>query len=90
MAKENKMDASVNEAARDYPIECNCRMCGATTTIMGREVDYIKRIEERVPVQLCFSYLTRPQREAIVSGTCLECQKKLFSENYDSEGNWRG
>ncbi|MEB3373871.1 hypothetical protein SFC43_13485 [Bacteroides sp. CR5/BHMF/2] len=60
---------------RNYPIECHCHQCGSVTVIYVREADYVKRISGRSPVQNCFSYLTMPERETVISGMCVECQR---------------
>lgn len=73
---------------RNYPVDCTCPMCGEATAIKVRMEDFEKRLFERKPVQECYPYLSRPERESIISGYCFECQKKLFPANYDNKGNY--
>lgn len=75
---------------RNYPVERLCHQCNEVTIIYVREADYNKRVKVQTPAQNCFSYLTMPERETIISGMCSECQKKLFPLNYDKDGNWVG
>lgn len=75
---------------RNYPIECHCHQCGSVTVIYVHEADYGKRVSGRSPVQNCFPYLTMPERETVMSGMCVECQKRVFPLNYDKDGNWVG
>lgn len=75
---------------RYVPIACECRMCGDVTVIYVRGEDYDKRYGQRCPVQECFPYLSVPEREAIISGTCPVCQQRLFPRNYDDGDNWIG
>lgn len=75
---------------RNYTVKCACSMCKNTTEVKVRYGDYLLRFAMNKPAQDCFPYLSVPEREAIISGVCLDCQKKLFANNYDKNGNWIG
>lgn len=75
---------------RNYTVKCSCSMCNNTTEIKVRYGDYLSRFAMGKPAQDCFPYLSTPERESIISGTCPECQKKIWRNNYDFKGNWIG
>lgn len=75
---------------RNYTVKCECSMCKSTTEVKVRYGDYLLRFAMNKPTQDCFPYLSAPEQEAIISGICLDCQKKIFANNYDKKGNWIG
>lgn len=75
---------------RFYGVECLCDMCGKSTVVKVRFGDYLLWAAMQQPAQDCFPYLSVPERETLISGMCSECQKKVWPDNYDDNGNWIG
>lgn len=67
-------------------IEVRCQFCGAINQVAVFEADYDRWIDGAL-VQNAFPYLTADERELLVSGLCLDCQKDVFDsdEDYDEE-----
>ena len=85
-----KRNREIRPEERNYTVQCKCSMCNSTTEVKVRYGDYLLRFAMRKPAQNCFPYLSVPERESIISGTCPDCQKKIWRNNYDNNGNWVG
>jgi len=66
-------------------IELNCYNCGTDHQVIVNIKDYEVRLHKTEPVQLCFPYLTREERESIISSRCPNCQKIFLSERYTEQ-----
>ena len=67
-------------------IETRCPFCGAINHVAVFEADYDRWIDGEL-VQNAFPYLTADEKELLVSGLCLDCQKEVFDydDDYDEE-----
>lgn len=72
---------------RNYTVKCECSICKSITEVKVRYGDYLLRFAMGKPTQDCFPYLSVPERETIISGTCPECLKKIWRSSYNSNGN---
>lgn len=65
---------------RDYEIKVTCRHCKREFTLKVRVEDYLLfDMPNRPHIQDIFPYLTPAERELLLSNTCDECWKKMFS-----------
>lgn len=60
-------------------VEVNCRMCKETKQLNVNMGD-VQKWQEGALIQTVMPYLSAPERELLISGTCGECWKKLFGE----------
>ncbi|WP_165044916.1 hypothetical protein [Dysgonomonas sp. ZJ709] len=69
---------------RTLQVDFTCRMCCKSHSLNVIPYDYVvMRKQERKTVQECFPYMNREERESLISGMCPDCQRKIFSANYD-------
>ena len=70
----------MNENERNYKIKVTCRECKKEYTLKVRFEDYLLFDSPRRPlIQQVFPYLTPAERELLISHTCNDCWKKMFS-----------
>lgn len=65
---------------RNLTLEINCPICGKHHSVKVNEEDYIYYIQSNALTQHVFYYLTATEREKIISGMCVDCQKDFFRE----------
>ena len=88
---ERKSEVTLKEINDEiYLIEQHCPSCRYKSYLFVAEEDYIRRQEGRATAQECYPYLTIPQCELAISGTCYSCQHILFAKNYDKKGRHIG
>lgn len=88
---ERKSEVTLKEINNEiYLIEQHCPSCRYKSYLIVAEEDYIRRQEGQATAQECYPYLTIPQRELAISGTCYSCQHILFAKNYDKKGRHIG
>lgn len=63
---------------RDLYIEVTCPRCEHQTMISIDKIGYKQWLKRKVSVQFLFPQATKEERELLISGLCLECQKKVF------------
>lgn len=65
---------------RSLEVRVSCRLCGKTYTLKVRPKDFMLFDSPGRPhIQDIFPYLTPAERELLLSNTCDECWKKMFS-----------
>lgn len=60
-----------------------CPFCKKNHTVVVDESDY-NRYYHGVAAQDAFPYMSPTEREEIISGLCLKCQKEIFGEQYNT------
>ena len=65
-------------------ISRQCPICGKINTVEVKEEDY-RDYQNGALVQNCFPYLTRDEREIIISGICTKCWDFMFDTNQENE-----
>lgn len=66
------------------PIRKTCPMCDEYSIIYVCLDDYEDRLKGGL-VQNCFPYLSKEDRETLISNTCKDCQLILFHANYNHD-----
>lgn len=66
----------------DYEVDLECSMCGKEHSQKVIYFDLYSKASNDMLIQNCFPYLSKVEREAIKTGTCPDCQKKLFGICY--------
>ena len=67
----------------------DCRICGEAFTIMANETD-ICHWQDGALIQDVLHYLSRDQRELLISGTCGACFDEMFPPSpMDNEDYYR-
>jgi len=60
-----------------------CPLCGEEKKIEVEETDYLRYTETKALTQDCFPYLSRADRERLITGICEECGRKMFGDDED-------
>ena len=63
-------------------ISRQCPLCGKINTVEVKEEDYMD-YQNGAFAQDCFPYLTRDEREIIISGICTKCWDVMFKDTED-------
>jgi len=71
----------------DHIISVGCRMCGNVSDIKCNEDDFNKWMNREGYIQDLLHYLSKAERELLISGTCGKCFDELFPpmDNEDDE-----
>jgi hypothetical protein len=72
------MVASNNDA-----LEATCVHCGITYTILASHDDVEAWLSGSGYIQDVLGYLSKAERELLISGTCDNCWKNMFGEDFD-------
>jgi hypothetical protein len=64
----------------DMNVVCECPVCGAVRQVMVNSEDYFAWRFEGKLAQDAFPYLSRVEREAIISGICPTCWNEILEE----------
>lgn len=71
----------------DHVVSAQCRMCGNVSDIKCNEDDFNKWKNREGYIQDLLHYLSKQERELLISGTCGSCFDELFppEEDYDED-----
>lgn len=69
----------------DYAVPVTCNMCNATREVRVNKSDYEKWIRREGVIQELLHYLSKGERELLISGTCNDCFNKLFWEGEEED-----
>ena len=64
---------------------CGCPMCGATSTVECDADAYFKYVSTSTPIQEIFPNMDLRTRELLISGMCIPCQEKFFTEEDEDD-----
>ena len=70
-------------AAYNDVLEVPCKHCGITYTILADREDVKKWVAGEGYIQDVLAYLSAGERELLISGTCDNCWKNMFPEDFD-------
>lgn len=62
----------------DFTVPVQCRICGSNFDIKCNEDDFTKWKKGEGYIQDLLSYLSKDQRELLISGTCGKCFDEMF------------
>lgn len=62
-------------------VTCHCPLCGAISHVTCDEEAYDRYVTTRTPIQEIFPDMDLHTRELLISGMCLSCQNRFFSED---------
>lgn len=68
------------EFREKFEVAVCCPCCGKYSSVFVERDDYYSWLRREKHIQDIFSYLSAPQREIILTGTCPECWNKLFKD----------
>lgn len=63
-----------------FEISVCCPKCKHYHSVYVERNDYWSWIRRKGSIQTIFSYLTAPEREIILTGTCPSCWNEIFKE----------
>ena len=64
---------------------CHCPLCGAISHVTCDEDAYDRYVTTRTPIQEIFPDMDLHTRELLISGMCLDCQNRFFTEDDEDE-----
>ncbi len=70
-------------AAYNDVLEVPCKHCGIVYTILADREDVKKWVAGEGYIQDLLAYLSAGERELLMSGTCDNCWKNMFGEDFD-------
>ena len=70
-------------AAYNDILEVPCKHCGIMYTILADREDVKKWLAGEGYIQDLLAYLSDGERELLMSGTCDNCWKNMFGEDFD-------
>ncbi len=70
-------------AAYNDVLEVPCKHCGIMYTILADREDVKKWLAGEGYIQDLLAYLSAGERELLMSGTCDNCWKNMFGEDFD-------
>ena len=70
-------------AANNDVLEATCVHCGITYTILAKREDVASWMMGAGYIQDVLGYLSPAERELLISGTCDNCWKSMFGDNFD-------
>lgn len=77
------MSDTPNSPEYDRQLICECRLCQQQSIIEVREPDFEAWKAGKL-IQDAFPYLSRPDRELMISRTCVRCWEEMFGEPDDT------
>ena len=70
--------------AANYDVfDATCRYCGITYHILADREDLDSWMNGSGYIQDILGYLSAAERELLISGTCDNCWKNMFSQDFD-------
>jgi hypothetical protein len=70
--------------AANYEVfDVTCRYCGITYQILADREDLDSWMNGSGYIQDILGYLSAAERELLISGTCDNCWKNMFSQDFD-------
>jgi len=70
--------------AANYEVfDVTCRYCGITYQILADREDLDSWMNGSGYIQDILGYLSAAERELLISGTCDNCCKNIFSQDFD-------
>lgn len=65
----------------EYPHEVSCVHCGSEHVILLNRKDLEMWMSGEAYIQDSLDYISKSDRELLISGTCDSCWKKMWGEN---------
>jgi len=72
-------------AASNDVLEATCVHCGITYTILASRDDVEAWLSGSGYIQDVLGYLSKAERELLISGTCDNCWKSMFGDDDDDD-----
>ena len=70
-------------AAYNDVLDVTCKYCGITYQILADRDDLDSWMNGEGYIQDILAYLSKAERELLISGTCDNCWKNMFGQDFD-------
>lgn len=77
----------MRENKKEYIVITVCPFCGHMNEVAVNEADYWDW-DDGMLVQNAFPYLSADEREMLISGICLDCQKDIFNSDEEEDADY--